>query len=153
MQSGSSSDIQTDNSESVPDILEWSVHPSSRHPIKSALTIMLIAMVGGAVFQVTGVVFYSFLAVIILLVTAAPFFLRTVYRLDETGVTAKRFGRTRKLAWSQICSVTKNRDTVYVSSYSSKSIRQRNGILLLKPGNTDSLYRYILKQKNKRFQR
>jgi hypothetical protein len=148
MLNGKGSNRKPDIEDGLPDVLEWSVHPSARHPVKSALAVMAVGMIGGGVYQATGAMEYCFLAVVILLVTLAPFFFKTVYRLDKMGVTAMRFGRMRRLGWRQVRSMTMSKASIYLSRYSSKSIRERYGILLLNPADLEQVYRYIQKYRN-----
>lgn len=123
--------------------IEWSVHPSAHQPVKSALTVMVIAMMAGALYRVTGVILYSLIVVLVLGITLAPFFLRTNYRLDESGVTVTRLGRSRTLEWGRMRTVTVKNNTIYVSPHSEDSVRERHGVLLLCPGNADQVRRCI----------
>jgi hypothetical protein len=123
--------------------IEWSVHPSAHQPVKSALTVMVIAMTAGALYRATGVVLYSLIAVLVLGITLAPFFLHTCYRLDENGVTVTRVGRSRTLEWRSVRTVTAKNNTIYVSPHTENSLREWHGVLLLCPGNAERVRRYI----------
>lgn len=129
-------------------VLEWSVHPAAARPVRSALAVMAVAFVAGALYRATGTMVYSAVAVLVSLVTLSPFFFRTEYRMDDAGITQKRAGRSRRLEWPAIRTVTVGRDTVFVSPERSRSIRESRGVLLLCPGKSESVAGFIRLRRN-----
>ena len=125
--------------------LSWTVHPASESPVRSGLTVMLIAMVAGALYQATGTLLYSAITAIALPITLAPFFMPATYTLDKSGVAVRRMGRTRTLKWNQVRTVTYSKANVYVSPHPVKSIRDHRGILILCPNNRAAVVDYIKK--------
>ena len=122
------------------------MHPSACRPVRSAIAVMLVAMMGGALFRLTGTLLYSLIAVIVCLISLAPFFMRTEYRLDDRGVTMRRAGCRRRLEWSRIRTVNAGATSIFVSPESSRSIREGRGILLLCPHNRDRVAERISKR-------
>lgn len=119
------------------------MHPSAQRPVRAALTIMVVAMVAGALYQSTGTLLFSLIGLLVCLVTLAPFFMRTAYRLDDRCVVLKRAFRTRTLEWSRIRTVTAGRTAVFVSPESSRSIRESRGLLLLCPQNRNQVIAFV----------
>jgi len=132
------------NSE-LPDNLSWVVHPASTHPIRTALSVMFISMIAGALYQLTDGFLYSTIAVIVLLVSLSPFFLPTTYSLTDKGVSLRRMGILRSLKWVDVRSKTVTQGAIFVSPHPAESIRQSGGILIFCPGNYSEVLKYLEK--------
>lgn len=111
--------------------LKWSIHPSADHPIKSALTLLFIGMVVGGLYQLTGELIYSLIAMLALFFALAAFFIPTRYRLDDTGVTVTKLGRSKTLEWDYVQTFTAKDKTLYLSPHPPASLRFQGGILIL----------------------
>ncbi|MGB3977012.1 MAG: hypothetical protein WBM02_06325 [bacterium] len=125
------------------EVLEWSIHPSADHPVKSALTVLFIGIVVGALFQLTGELIYSFIAMTVLFFALASFFIPTRYRLDETGVKVTKLGRSKTLEWERVRTFTAKDKTLYLSPHPPASLRFQGGILILCSKNTEDVIQFI----------
>ena len=101
--------------------LEWSAWPAREKPLLSlGLTVLLIA-IWVAVGYIYREAVWVLLAVILLLGAVAPFFVITRYRLDEEGVSMKRYVTTMKKRWEELRSYYPDKNGVLVSPFAKPS--------------------------------
>jgi len=115
--------------------LTWRVHPAARYPARTALLILIISMIGGAIAQITGSLLYPAIAMAVFLGSLVPYFIPTVYTIDITGVTQRRPGRVRHLEWNEIRHISTGKNRVYLSPVPPRIFRRDPGLLLLCPDN------------------
>ena len=134
--------MNTQTKQNQPESIEFSVHPASQQPIRSGITLAIVGMIVGAVYQSTQDVIYSALALGILLVTLAPYFLKTVFILDHEGVTRSRAGFRRRLKWSRIRRTIGSEKGVYLS-IKRMDWRDTRGIYVMFSGNQDEVMAWV----------
>lgn len=127
-------------------LLEWSVWPAKEKPLLSlGLTVLLIA-IWVAVGYIYREAVWVLLAVILLLGAVAPFFVITRYRLDEEGVSIKRYVTTMKKRWEELRSYYPDKNGVLVSPFAKPSrLENFRGIYLRFGGNREKVLA-VLKQ-------
>ena len=82
--------------------ISWKVHPARQRPADAALAAAIVSLAAWAVLVSLQSLLLTALAVLILLVATAAFWLPTTYILDETSVTEQRLGRRRSRAWPEL---------------------------------------------------
>lgn len=125
--------------------LSWTVHPAEKKPLKAALALMVIAMIGGGLYQITGTLLYSAIATGILLLTLTPFFLPARYSMDSERITCRRGLSTRVLSWKEIAQISIRPGVVYLSPHKERSYHEKRSILILCPDNHREVVDYIEK--------
>ena len=120
--------------------LEWSVWPAKEKPLLSlGLTVLLIA-IWVAVGYIYREAVWVLLAVILLLGAVAPFFVITRYRLDEEGVSMKRYVTTMKKRWEELRSYYPDKNGVLVSPFAKPSrLENFRGVYLRFGGNREKV--------------
>ncbi len=107
------------------------VHPASRRPVKTALVLMVIGMIIGGIYQVTGEVIFCAVAAGVFMVTLAPYFLKTTTILDDRGVTQKRLGSQRFISWNSLRRAEPSPTGIYLSTKRAVSWMDFRGIHIL----------------------
>ena len=82
--------------------ISWTVHPARQRPADAALAAAIVSLAAWAVLVSLHSLLLTGLAVAILLVATAAFWLPTTYILDDTSVTEQRLGRRRVRAWQEL---------------------------------------------------
>jgi len=120
--------------------LEWSAWPAREKPLLSlGLTVLLIA-IWVAVGYIYREAVWVLLAVILLLGAVAPFFVITRYRLDEEGVSMKRYVTTMKKRWEELRSYYPDKNGVLVSPFAKPSrLENFRGVYLRFGGNREKV--------------
>jgi len=95
--------------------ITWEVHPAIEHPMKAAVALLLIGIILGGIYGFCGDFILCAIGLVVFLVTLAPFFHRTRYEMDETGITRWLLGSKRALRWSQIKRYTISDRGVFIS--------------------------------------
>lgn len=87
---------------SVVVLAQWTAHPAKSRPKDVALMAAVIFLTAGAVMMSLESGFLTVLAVVILLVGVAPFWLPTTYVLTDVGVEERRALRTKTRDWKHM---------------------------------------------------
>jgi hypothetical protein len=87
---------------SIVILAEWTAHPAKSRPRDVALMVAVIFLTAGAVMMSLQSAFLTVLAVVILLVGVAPFWLPTTYVLTDIGVEEHRALRTKTRDWKHM---------------------------------------------------
>jgi hypothetical protein len=101
--------------------LRWTAHPARRRPRDMALVVAVVFMTAGAVLASFESVFFTLLAVAIVLVSVGQFLFPTRYRLDDRGIEERRFGLARRRSWRDLRRLQVGRDAVLVSPFARPS--------------------------------
>jgi len=120
--------------------LEWSVWPAKERPLLSfGLIVFLFAIwVAVGYFYREGV--WVLLAIVLLSGAVAPFFVITRYRLDEKGVSIKRYVTTMKKRWEEMRSYYPDKNGVLVSPFAKPSrLENFRGVYLRFGGNREKV--------------
>lgn len=125
---------------SPPLSLEWKVWPAKERPLLSFGLIVFLFAVWVAVgyFYREGV--WVLLAIVLLSGAVAPFFVITRYRLDEEGVSIKRYVTTMKKGWGDLRSYYPDKNGVLVSPFAKPSrLENFRGVYLRFGGNREKV--------------
>jgi hypothetical protein len=109
----------------------WSTHPAAAHPGKSIMGVILTGFILGAIYQFTQEAFYCLIGMVVLMASLAPFYQKTNYTIDETGVTRTLMGHKRSLKWRDIRRTIQSSNGIYVSKAKKECWNDRVGIYLL----------------------
>ncbi len=125
---------------SPPLSLEWKVWPAKERPLLSfGLIVFLFAIwVAVGYFYREGV--WVLLAFVLLSGAVAPYFVITRYRLDEEGVSIKRYVTTMKKRWEELRSYYPDKNGVLVSPFAKPSrLENFRGVYLRFGGNREKV--------------
>jgi hypothetical protein len=120
--------------------LEWSAWPAREKPLFALGLVLFLLAIWVAVGYVYREAVWVLLAVILLLGAVAPFFVITRYRLDEEGVSMKRFVTTMKKRWEELRSYYPDKNGVLVSPFAKPSrLENFRGVYLRFGGNREKV--------------
>ena len=128
------------------DSRSWTVHPAAQHPAKAVLGLVLIGMVLGAIYQYTHEVIYCIIGFVVFMVTLAPFFQKTAYQLDASGVLKTQLGIKRFLSWPEIRGYTISENGIFLSTKKYGNWRDFRGIFILFGGDREATIAWIKKK-------
>jgi hypothetical protein len=112
--------------------LTWTVHPARQRPADAALAAAIISFAAWAVLVGLQSLLLTGLAIVILLLATAAFWLPTTYILDENGVAEQRLGRQRMRAWSELRRYTVGSRGALLSPFArSHWLDRYRGVVLL----------------------
>ena len=116
-------------------LARWTAHPAKRRPRDLALVAAVVLLTAGGVLSTLQSLYLAVLAVVILLVATAPFWLPTHYILSDSGVEQRRAGRTRSRPWDQLRRLAVGRDAALVSPFRAPNWMDRyRGITVMFDG-------------------
>ncbi len=111
--------------------LSWTSHPAKRRPQDVFLLAAVVLLSAWAVLVTLDSALLAGLAVVILMVSVAPFWLPTHYRLDDDGVEARRLWTRRRRAWGDLRRAQIGTGAALVSPFARPSWMDRHrGVLL-----------------------
>jgi hypothetical protein len=124
--------------------LEWSVFPFAEDMRRSVVVVAVIAAAGALVYLAFKDVFLVLLSIAILVVSLHSFFARTVYRLDDGGVTVKTLAVRQFKRWSDLKRFYVDRKGVTLSPFSKPSrLEPFRSVRLLFGENRDEVVAFI----------
>jgi hypothetical protein len=87
----------------MPDVLAaWTSHPAKNRPRDLALLVAVVAVTAAAVLMSFESVFLALLAVVILMLAVAPFWLPTRYTVTDEEIVSKRIFTSRSRRWRDL---------------------------------------------------
>ena len=120
--------------------LEWSAWPAKEKPLFTLGIVLFLLAIWIAVGYIYREAVWVLLAVILLLGAVAPFFVITRYRLDEEGVSMKRYVTTMKKRWEELRSYYPDKNGVLVSPFAKPSrLENFRGVYLRFGGNREKV--------------
>jgi len=121
-------------------LLEWSAWPAREKPLFTLGLVLFLLAIWVAVGYIYREAVWVLLAVILLLGAVAPFFVITRYRLDEEGVSMKRYVTTMKKRWEELRSYYPDKNGVLVSPFDRPSrLENFRGVYLRFGGNREKV--------------
>jgi len=102
-------------------VFEWTVHPFAESPKRAVIAISAPVVTCLLVYFWMQSWFWVGLAFLLIVSSELPFFLKTRYRFDETGIAQKRGGVIQARTWEQIKSYYPDRTGVLVSPFVQKT--------------------------------
>ncbi len=128
--------------------ITWTVHPARQRPADAALGAAIVSLAAWAVLVSLQSLLLTGLALVILLVATAAFWLPTTYILDDTSVTEQRLGRRRIRAWHELRRFTVGSRGALLSPFARPHRMDRyRGIVLLFGDQAPEPVRALLAQK------
>lgn len=109
----------------------WTIHPASNHPLKAMAGLFVIGMILGLIYQVTGNTALCAVGLGIFLITLSPFYQKTKFSIDESGVSRTIWGMTRMLEWHAVQRTVVSKNGVYLSRRKKECWNDRGGIYLM----------------------
>jgi hypothetical protein len=103
------------------EMFEWTVHPFMESPKKAVISILAPVLVPFLVYLWMREWLWVGLAMLLIISSEFPFFIKTRYRMDGTGVTQKRGGVIQFRSWEQIKSFYPDKTGVLISPFLNKT--------------------------------
>ncbi|MBN1356528.1 hypothetical protein JXA40_09745 [bacterium] len=128
------------------DEVTWTVHPAARSPVKAAAGVMGIGMVVGTVYGFSRDALLSAIGFTVMMISLSPFFQKTVFRIDENGVSRSIWGIKRSLRWSEIRRYNVSNRGVYVTPAGRERWWDHRGIYLMLDENKEAVVAGIRKR-------
>ena len=113
----------------------WTAHPARSRPRDLALMVAVLFLTAGAVLASFESLLLTVLAAIIILIAVAPFWMRTVYTLTDTGVSEQRAMRTKMRNWCDLRRLQVGTGAALVSPFAKPSWLDRHrGLIIMFDG-------------------
>jgi hypothetical protein len=115
--------------------IRWTSHPARRRPADAALAIAVTATTAWAVLISLQSILLAALAVVVLTVATASFWLPTHYVIDDAGVSVARIGRFQRRSWQRLRTYSFGSNVVLLSPFTKPHLLDRfRGVVLLLDG-------------------
>ena len=116
----------------------WISHPAKRQPVQVALVSAVVMLTAWTVLVTLGSPFLALLAVVLLVVSVAPFLFPTRQRLGDDGVEVSLLGSRRYRPWTELRRAQIGRGAALLSPFARPSWMDRyRGVMLRFDGLTD----------------
>ena len=125
--------------------LRWKVHPVAERPGHGALLIGIIGFCTYLFWSGFGQ-FYGIFALVVLVAAMAPFFLPTVYKLDEEGIEITSLFVVRHFRpWGEYRNFYTHNVGVHLSTFSKPSRMDafRGNFIRFTPGNREQVIAFL----------
>lgn len=83
-------------------MLAWTSQPARRRPDHAALLAAVVLLSAWAIMVTLEAPYLALVGAVLLLVSVAPFWMPTRYRLDDDGIELRRWPRTRRRPWAEL---------------------------------------------------
>jgi hypothetical protein len=114
--------------------LSWTVHPLKKDIKKSVFLIAFIILICLLTYLNFSNPAFAVMAFVLLMISMRRFFLRTYYKLDESGVTINSLGSRKKLQWNYFKNFYEDRQGILLSPFKDKSYLENfRGAYLILP--------------------
>lgn len=124
--------------------LQWSCHPVKRRPLFSLAITLFVLFVIAMVYSTTESAFLGLLALVIMFVSLAKFYLPTHYRLSDKGVTVKTTTQTLSKHWSEYRSFYLDKNGILLSPFSEPSrLENFRGLFIMFNDNKDEVTEFV----------
>ncbi len=116
-------------------LVSWKAHPARRRPRDVALLAAVVLLTSGAVLASMESVLLTGLAVIIIMIAVAPFWLPTAYTLTDEHVSETRALRTKVRRWHDLRRLQVGKGAALVSPFANPSWLDRHrGLIIMFDG-------------------
>jgi hypothetical protein len=124
--------------------LAWTAWPARRSPVRAAVAVAVMGLIGWTLESVFRAPFFTALGVLLVWSQIAGFFLPTRYALTEDGVTVAGLVGRKQKAWSEFRSCLVDREGVLLSPFAGRSRLERfRGLSLQFHGNRDEVMAFV----------
>jgi hypothetical protein len=128
----------------APTELAWRAWPLRRHPFRGLLAVVLVVGTCYGAWDFTRDPWITVLAIVVLAIAVAPFFVPTEYRLSMGGVEIRRPWRTLHREWKRYRGVRSNANLVVLSPLGRSSwLDGVRGETLFFEGNRGEVLEYV----------
>jgi hypothetical protein len=133
--------------EAGPEEIRWRVHPLTENAWKSLLLWLIIAATGIGAYQWTGWPGMGAIAVVLLVVSMAPYIFPTNYLMDVDGIEITFIGVKRFREWTEFRNFLPHKDGVHLSTFKRPNAMEafRGSYIRFKPGNREEVLRFLEK--------
>jgi len=121
-------------------ILTYTVFPMRESVIKAAIFwIVILFTIWGVWLNIESLIM-TIIAGAVLIASLSSFYLPTTYRLDGEGAAWSRFSGSRSISWSRVRRVADEKDGLFLSPFSGKSMMENfRGLYLPYRNNRDEI--------------
>ncbi|MBN2056037.1 hypothetical protein JW905_14000 [bacterium] len=129
------------------EVLEWTVQPVRRQPVRGLLVGAFCLLIWGIVWLWTRNPLFVALSVLFLTVSIAQFYLPVHYRLTEEGAERIYLGFSVLKPWGYFRSIYTDRSGVFLSPFVGRSFFESyRGMYLRAQGNSEEIAEYVRKK-------
>lgn len=127
-------------------LLKWTTHPMKRRPLVAVLVTVFIFIIAGLAFSMTESKAFAVLALVVLFMSLAKFYLPTRYMLTEKFVVIKTTTQKIEKKWSEYRSFYPDKNGVLLSPFVDPSrLENFRGIYLIFEKNKDEVVKIVEK--------
>ena len=125
-------------------VLEWKTHPMRKRPVAATIVTVFILVVGILVFSTTSSKAFTVLALVVLFMSLAKFYMPTAFKLTDKEIIIKSTTQTVKKEWSMFRSFYPDKNGVLLSPFVRPS-RMENfrGMFLMFNDNRDEVIAFV----------
>ena len=124
--------------------LAWSAWPAREHPLRAAVLIAALAVLGVLVRQGTHDAVLAVAGPVFVLLSVSSWLLPTSYRLTDEALEVRSLGVTRARPWSEMRRVVVDEQGIFLSPFEQKHwLDAYRGVRLLTGGNRDQVVAFV----------
>ena len=124
--------------------LSWSAWPAQEHPLRAAVLIAALAVLGVLVRQGTHDAVLAVAGPLFVLLSVSSWLLPTTYRLTDESLEVRSLGVTRARPWSEMRRMTVDEQGIFLSPFERKHwLDAYRGVRLLTGGNRDQVVAFV----------
>jgi hypothetical protein len=124
--------------------LNWKVHPLASNPKKSALLVLIIAVVLVTVQISFGEVFWTVFSAFILLIWLARYFFPTKYEFENEAVRVHFLGHVRERRWEEFRRFEVHNNGIFLSPYAKPNFLDNlRGLFILFQNNDSEVVEFV----------
>lgn len=126
------------------EVLQWTTHPARRNLLKTALVTLFITLVSVIAWYATETFGFGLLALVVLTLSTARYFVPTTYRLSDRRIMIKTMTQTIYKDWSVYRSFYPDKSGVLLSPFVEPSrLENFRGVYLMFEDNRQEVVDFI----------
>jgi hypothetical protein len=137
-------------SEQLPEetiLLRWTTQPAKQRPLAAVLVTVFLLVTGMLVYYATMSRIFGGLALLVLFLSLAKFYLPTTFTLTDRSVSIKTTTQTVRKGWEQYRSFYPDKNGVQLSPFAEPSrLENFRGMYLIFAGNREEVLRVVDEQ-------
>lgn len=153
MSDGEEKKVTSGESVEIPEteLLSWTTHPVRRRPLVSALVTVFILVISMFVFYIMESKAFSVLALVVMFMSLAKFYMPTGYRFTDKKIVIKTTIQTINRPWSMYRTYYPDKNGVLLSPFVRPSrLENFRGVYIMFAGNKDAVMKIVKEQIEKR---
>ena len=124
--------------------LSWRAWPAKEHPLRAAVLIAALAVLGVLVRQGTHDAVLAVAGPVFVLLSVSSWLMPTTYRLTDEALEVRSLGVTRVRPWSEMRRMTVDETGIFLSPFERKHwLDAYRGVRLLTGGNRDQVVAFV----------